>query len=64
MILRSAIKVEDIEDPFRTVEAIFARVAKEELLKYYRIGDFDSNEEFLGHIARKRGFLMAGGIAN
>ena len=40
------------------------RVQKEELLRYYRLADYTRQEEFLGQIARKRGFLQAGGIPN
>ena len=64
MILRSAIKVEDIVDPSRPIEALLARVEKEELVKLYRISNFDTAQEFLGQIARKRGMLLTGGIAN
>jgi nuclear GTP-binding protein len=48
LILRQAIKVEDIEDPLRPVEALMNRVQKDELLRYYRIADFTRQEEFLG----------------
>jgi len=57
LILRSAIKVEDIVDPMRPVEALLGRVEKEELLKVYRIANFETLEEFLGQIARKKGML-------
>jgi len=64
LILRSAIKVEDISDPQRPVEALIARVEKEELLRVYRIGNFTKIEEFLGSVARKKGLLSAGGVPN
>ena len=64
LILRSAIKVEDILDPFRPVEALMGRIDKEELLRVYRIADFTKQEEFLGQIARKKGFLQSGGVPN
>ena len=64
LILRQAIKVEDITDPLRPIEALMNRVSKEELLHYYRIADYQTQEQFLGQIARKKGFLQAGGIAN
>lgn len=41
-----------------------ARVSKDELLRYYRIADYQTQEQFLGQIARKKGYLQAGGIAN
>jgi nuclear GTP-binding protein len=34
------------------------------LLKFYRIGDFTTVDEFLGQVARKRGFLGPGGVGN
>jgi nuclear GTP-binding protein len=64
LILRQAIKVEDIQDPSRPIEALLNRVEKDELLRYYRIADFTRQEEFLGQIARKKGFLQLGGIPN
>lgn len=64
LILRQAIKIEDITDPFRPVEALMGRVDQLELLSYYGIGPYKSMDEFLGQIARKKGFLQAGGIAN
>ena len=48
MILRSAIRVEDIQDPIHTVEAMFNRVERDELLRFYRIAQFEKTEEFLG----------------
>lgn len=44
LILRQAVKVEDIQDPMRPVEALMARVQKEELLRYYRIADYTNQE--------------------
>jgi len=35
LILRQAIKVEDIEDPIRPVEALIARIEREEILRVY-----------------------------
>ena len=63
-MLRSAIKVEDLADPMRPVEALVNRIDAEQLMKYYRIGKFTSADQFLGQIARKRGFLQSGGVAN
>jgi nuclear GTP-binding protein len=44
LILRSAIKVEDLKDPVRPVEALLERVDKEELIKLYKIAKFDKME--------------------
>ena len=40
LILRSAIKIEDINDPMRPVEALLGRIEKDEILRYYRIADY------------------------
>jgi len=64
LILRQAIKVEEITDPQRPIEALLGRVEKEELLRFYRIADFATQQEFLGQIARKKGFLQLGGVPN
>ena len=64
LILRSALKVEDINDPIRPVEAMLGRIQKEEVLRLYRIADYNTVDEFLGQVARKKGHLQAGGIAN
>ena len=47
LILRSAVKVEELNDPIRPVEALIGRIENEQLLKYYRIGPFTSAENFL-----------------
>jgi len=48
LILRQAIKIEDISDPFRPVEAIISRVDTNELLAFYGIGPFTTTDTFLG----------------
>lgn len=64
LILRSAIRVEDLVDPIRPVEALIARIEQDQLLKYYRIAAFSGVDNFLAQVARKRGFLQSGGIVN
>ena len=64
LILRSAIKVEELTDPFRPVEALLARVPQEEILKLYHIAEFQSTDNMLGQVARKKGLLKNGGVAN
>lgn len=48
----------------KPVEALLARVAEEEFLKLYKIGKWTSTENMLGQVARKKGLIKAGGIAN
>ena len=64
LILRSAVRVEDLNDPVRPVEALLNRIENEQLLKFYRIGQFATTDQFLAQVARKRGFLQQGGIVN
>jgi len=40
LILRQAIKVEELSDPIRPVDALINRVENDQLLKFYRIGQF------------------------
>ena len=47
LILRSAVRVEDLDDPIRPVEALLNRIEHDQLLKFYRIGQWDSVESFL-----------------
>ena len=37
LILRSAIKIEEIEDPMRPVEAIMNRIEHQEIMELYQI---------------------------
>ena len=60
--VRSAIQVEDIEDPEQYVRTIIAKIEKVELIRYYRIadiGDKESDEgleKLLVQIAKKKGW--------
>ena len=64
LILRSAIKVEELEDPIRPVEAIIARIERNEIDELYGLqNSFASTENLLGEIARKKGMVKKGGIA-
>ena len=64
LILRQAIKVEELVDPFKPVDAIVARIDRPEILKLYEIEEFSTIEVLLGHICRKKGFLKSGGVPN
>lgn len=43
---------------------MLSRVEKPEVLRFYKIADFNTLEEFLGQIARKKGLLKSGGTGN
>ena len=64
LILRQAIKIEDIEDPFRPVEALVSRIERPEFQNLYQIDNFTTIEQLLGQVARKKGLLKAGGVPN
>ena len=64
LILRQAIRVEELADPVRPIEALLDRIERDQLLKFYRIAQFDSVDGFLGQVARKKGYLQSGGVAN
>lgn len=64
LILRQAIKVEELTDPVRPVEALLNRIENEQLLKFYRIGQFTTAEQFLAQVAKKKGLLQTGGVPN
>lgn len=40
LILRQAIKVEEIKDPIKVVPSLIMKVNKQDLLRHYRIADF------------------------
>ena len=64
IVLRNCVKVEQLEDPIFPVDSILKRCHKIQLLELYKIPNFDSTQEFLAHIAKKKGKLVKGGIPN
>ena len=62
LILRNVIKVEDLEDPIAPVESLVMRVSRKEILRDYKIPNFNTINEFLASVARKMGKLIKGGI--
>lgn len=64
LILRQAVRIEEIKDPIKPIETLVSKVNKQELLRYFRIADFKDVNELLGHIAKKKGHLQVGGKAN
>ena len=64
LILRQAVKVEELDDPIRPVEALLNRVPHDEIMKLYKIAPFTSVESLLSMVARKKGMLKAGGVGN
>lgn len=62
ILLRNCVKVEKIADPIQPVEAILRKCNLEKLMIRYKIPQFDGVQEFLSHVARRRGKLHKGGI--
>ena len=63
-LLRNVIRVEDLPDPCIPVEIITRKVTKDILRKIYNVEDYKTTQELLANIARKRGRLLKGGIAD
>lgn len=61
VILRNAVRVEQLEDTVAPVEQLLKRCKKERLMAIYNISDFSSAEEFLTNVAKSRGYLKKGG---
>jgi len=64
LILRNVVKIEQVEDPMSPVATILKRCNKVTLLSIYKIPDYTTVDEFLGHIAKKVGKLRKGGVPN
>eukprot|EP00249_Psilotum_nudum_P013802 c24521_g1_i1 orf=382-2205(-) len=64
MILRNSKKIEKLEDPIGPVSEILKRYPFEKLMLSYKIPSFGSVDEFLQHVARLRGKLKKGGVAD
>jgi len=64
IMLRNVIKVEDLPDPYVPVNALVKRVEPKVLMELYKVTEFKDTNDFLANVARKRGRLLKGGIAN
>ncbi|KAG7171454.1 guanine nucleotide-binding protein-like 3 homolog [Homarus americanus] len=60
--LRNAVKIEQLDDPIKPVEAILARANKNQLMIYYQIPDFQTVDQFLALLAKRLGKLKKKGI--
>jgi nuclear GTP-binding protein len=58
--LRNAVRLENITDPSGVVEALVAKVPREQLLQFYRIPDFAHPHDFIVAVAKMRGKLKRG----
>lgn len=64
MVLRNVVRIENVEDFYAPVNRIIEKVGKERMQSIYEVNDFGTTTEFLGNLARKRGKLKKGGIAD
>eukprot|EP01101_Sappina_pedata_P006833 TRINITY_DN3498_c0_g1_i1.p1 TRINITY_DN3498_c0_g1~~TRINITY_DN3498_c0_g1_i1.p1 ORF type:complete len:585 (-),score=352.53 TRINITY_DN3498_c0_g1_i1:118-1872(-) len=62
MVLRNVIKLEQVIDPVPPVDEILKKCQKEKLIIKYKIPTFDTVQQFLTEIAKKRGKLLKGGM--
>jgi len=62
ILLRNCVRIEKIEDPIKPIEAILKRCKPSQLMVKYKIPAFSSSQEFLCHVARRRGKLLKGGV--
>ncbi len=47
LVLRQAIKIEEVKDSVKLVPSLISKVEKLDLLRHYRIADFSTPEQFL-----------------
>ena len=57
LVLKNIIKVNDVVDPMAPMQKILDKVNKDDVLKYYKIADFEDSHEFLCNVAMSRGKL-------
>merc|ERR1712137_781892 len=62
IILRNCVKIEKIEDPIPPIDAILRKCNPVKLMVKYQISEYSNSQEFLSHIARRRGKLLKGGV--
>ena len=55
--VRSALQVDEIEDPIEAAKDVCAKVEKVELLRHYRIGNFENIDQLLENLAIKKGLV-------
>jgi len=64
LVLRNCIKLEHCEDPVQAVHTIASKCPQQQLMQLYKISEYNSPEEFLSHVAHKRGKIKKGGVPN
>lgn len=64
IVLRNAVKVEQIEDPIAPIDLIVRRCGPVRLAELYALPAFGSVTEFLTYVGQNRGKLVKGGIVD
>jgi nuclear GTP-binding protein len=64
MVLRNVIKIDCVDDFYPPVNRIVEKVGSEKLRSIYEVEEFSDTTQFLGNLARRRGKLKKGGIAD
>lgn len=64
VILRNAVRIEQLEDTVEPVRIILTRCKPERLMAKYSISTFTSAEDFLTQVAKQSGKLLKGGKPN
>ena len=62
LLLRNCIRVEQLDDPVHAVSVLVGRCGHAQLMQVYCIPAFSSADEFLLHVASRKGKLLKGGI--
>ena len=55
--IRSVVQVDELKNPVSVAGQVLAKVGKEEVLRHYRIANFQSTEDMLKLIAQKKGMI-------
>ncbi|KAF8820786.1 GNL3L/Grn1 GTPase [Cardiosporidium cionae] len=64
MILRNTVKLSNIKDPEKVVDALLERSSSEALMKAFNITHFNTTQEFLVKVAETHGKLGKGGVGD
>jgi len=64
LVLRNCIKLEQCEDPVMAVHTIASKCPQEQLMQLYKISEYNNADEFISHVAHKRGKIKKGGVPN
>eukprot|EP01068_Selenidium_serpulae_P012716 Selendium_serpulae@DN5868_c0_g2_i1.p1 len=60
-VLKNGVKLTLVRDPKAVVAVLVQRCPQEALMKFFKVGLFEDEEEFLANVARTRGRLSKGG---